>query len=112
MKHILFTLYDCDENLLDDRMFIEQLLFKVATECKATFLNTISHKFEPQGVTAVTLLAESHISIHTWPEKKVAVCDIFTCGEGDPMLGFVLMRTELKAQASTHKNYERPFEFI
>ena len=40
-----------------------------------------THKFEPQGVTGFALLAESHLSIHTWPEKGVAVCDIFTCGD-------------------------------
>ena len=40
-----------------------------------------SHKFDPHGVTAIALLAESHISIHTWPEKCMAVCDVFTCGD-------------------------------
>ena len=109
MKHVLFTLYDCNPELLDDRMFIETLLFDAAEVSKATFLNTISHKFEPQGVTAVTLLAESHISIHTWPEEGKAVCDIFTCGQADPMLGFALMRARLQAKSSVHHEYDRPF---
>ena len=39
------------------------------------------HKFEPQGLTGVAMLGESHISVHTWPEKGMAVCDAFTCGE-------------------------------
>ena len=111
MKHVLFTLYECNSELLDDRMFIEQLLFDTAAAAKATFINTISHKFEPQGVTAVTLLAESHISIHTWPEEGKAICDIFTCGSSDPMLGFALMRTKLGAKSSVHKEYDRPFAF-
>ncbi len=46
----------------------------------ATVLNLISNKFEPQGVTAIALLAESHISIHTWPESNYSAVDIFTCG--------------------------------
>ena len=47
----------------------------------ATVLNLISNKFEPQGVTAIALLAESHISIHTWPESHYSAVDIFTCGQ-------------------------------
>lgn len=111
MKHVLFTLYDCDRDLLNDRMFIEQLLYDTAEQSRATFLNTISHQFEPQGVTAVTLLAESHISIHTWPEEGKAVCDIFTCGDSDPMLGFAVMRARLGAKSSVHQQYDRPFAF-
>ena len=42
-------------------------------------INISCHKFEPQGVTALAMLAESHLSIHTWPEKGIAKCDIFTC---------------------------------
>ena len=61
-------------------------------------LHLKSHKFEPQGVTAVALLAESHISIHTWPENGTAVCDIFTCGDHtDPDAGVEYMRAELNA---------------
>lgn len=110
MKHILFTLYDCDSILLNDRMFIENLLYETAVECGSTFLNTVSHQFQPQGVTAVTLLAESHISIHTWPENCMAVCDIFTCGDHtDPSKGFKYMLAGLKAKTATHREYLRPF---
>ena len=44
-------------------------------------MNLISNKFEPQGVTAIALLAESHLSIHTWPEAQYSAVDIFTCGQ-------------------------------
>ena len=47
----------------------------------ATVLNLISNKFEPQGVTAIALLAESHLSIHSWPEAHYSAVDIFTCGQ-------------------------------
>jgi S-adenosylmethionine decarboxylase len=101
LKHVLFTLYRCDVELLNDRMFIENLLYETANYCGSTFLNTVSHQFEPQGVTAVTLLAE----------QEMAVCDIFTCGNHtDPMKGFAYMKTALKSICSSHKFYERPFE--
>jgi len=109
MKHILFTLYECDVELLDDRMYIENMMYEAANASHATFLNTVSHKFEPQGVTAVTLLAESHISIHTWPEERMAVCDIFTCGDANPGLGYSYMVHALKSQRQVHHEYERPF---
>ena len=57
------------------------------------------------------MLAESHISIHTWPEKQMAVCDIFTCGDHtNPMDGFWYMKESLKALAATHREYIRPFD--
>jgi S-adenosylmethionine decarboxylase len=109
LKHVLFTLYECDVELLNDRMFIENLLYETATKCGSTFLNTVSHQFEPQGVTAVTLLAESHISIHTWPESAMAVCDIFTCGDHtNPMDGFWFMKESLKSRNARHREYLRP----
>ena len=54
---------------------------RAAKLAKATVLNLISNKFEPQGVTAIALLAESHISIHSWPESNYSAVDIFTCGQ-------------------------------
>jgi S-adenosylmethionine decarboxylase len=47
----------------------------------ATLLQLISHRFDPQGVTGLALLAESHLSIHTWPESGYAAVDVFTCGD-------------------------------
>jgi len=110
MKHILFTLYDCDKDLLNDRMYIENVLYETAKQVGATWLNTVSHQFTPQGVTAVTLLAESHISIHTWPEKEMAVCDIFTCGSSDPNVGFDFMTGKFNAGKTVHHEFTRPFD--
>tara|TARA_R100000664_G_scaffold15692_1_gene24277 strand:- start:46 stop:378 length:333 start_codon:yes stop_codon:yes gene_type:complete len=80
MKHILFTLRGCDPDLLNDNHHIRSGLVAAARETESKVLDWSTHCFQPQGVTSVVLLADSHISIHTWPEKGVAVCDIFTCG--------------------------------
>ena len=73
MKHVLFTLYDCDEYLLDDEEFIRIILGEATKKMGATHLNTVTHKFQPQGVTAVTLLAESHICLlYTSPSPRDA----------------------------------------
>ena len=80
-KHILLELYQCDNQKLNDESFLRCTLSKAAKFANATVLNLISNKFEPQGVTAIALLAESHISIHTWPESNYSAVDIFTCGQ-------------------------------
>ena len=80
-KHLLLELYRCDCEKLNDESFLRCTLNKAAKLANATVLNLISNKFEPQGVTAIALLAESHISIHTWPESNYSAVDIFTCGQ-------------------------------
>ena len=80
-KHLLLELYRCDYEKLNEESYLRCTLNKAAKFAKATVLNLISNKFEPQGVTAIALLAESHISIHTWPESKYSAVDIFTCGQ-------------------------------
>ena len=98
MKHILFTLKGCPFELHDDKEFIRMLLYRATKECKSTLLNLAAHKFDPQGVTSIAMLAESHISIHTWPEKGMAVCDIFTCGnDSTPEVGVEYIKEQLKA---------------
>ena len=80
-KHLLLELYRCDREKLNDESFLRCILNRAAKLANATVLNLISNKFEPQGVTAIALLAESHISIHTWPEAHYSAVDIFTCGQ-------------------------------
>ena len=89
-KHLLLELYGCDYEKLNDESFLRCSLNRAAKLAKATVLNLISNKFEPQGVTAIALLAESHISIHTWPESNYSAVDIFTCGQN--------MKPELASQ--------------
>ena len=80
-KHFLLELYRCDNDKLNDESFLRCTLNRAAKLAKARVLNLISNKFKPHGVTAIALLAESHISIHTWPESCYAAVDIFTCGQ-------------------------------
>jgi len=111
MKHILFTLKFCPQELLDDEAHIRNVLIKAAQLCKSTLLNVSSHKFDPQGVTAIALLAESHISIHTWPEEGFAVCDVFTCGDHTvPRAGVSYMYEAMDAKDLVSNEFTRPLE--
>jgi S-adenosylmethionine decarboxylase len=97
-KHYLLNLYGCSLSLLDNEFFLRDLLENAATACGAQVLQTISHQFDPQGVTAICLLSESHISIHTWPEKEEAAVDVFTCGDSNPKIACDIIIEQLYAE--------------
>jgi len=79
-KHLLLELKDCDKEVLNDLSFLKSTLLAAATEAGATVLGESFHRFEPQGVSGVVIIAESHLFIHTWPEYGYVAADIFTCG--------------------------------
>ena len=107
-KHLLLELYKCDYEKLNDESFFRCSLNRAAKFAKATILNLISNKFEPQGVTAIALLAESHISIHTWPESNYSAVDIFTCGSNMlPELASQYLIEALKAEEHSLRVIER-----
>ena len=107
-KHLLLELYSCDKEKLNDESFLRCTLNKAAKLAKATVLNLISNKFEPHGVTAIALLAESHISIHTWPESNYSAIDIFTCGQNMmPELASQYLIEALKAKEHFLRVIER-----
>ena len=83
--HVLVELSGCDRGALDDLARIERLLYEAAEATGASVITTALHRFSPQGVAAVAVLAESHLSIHSWPEAGYASADIYTCGRPDPL---------------------------
>jgi len=107
-KHLLLELYRCDCEKLNDESFLRCILNRASKLANATVLNLISNKFEPQGVTAIALLAESHISIHTWPESNYSAVDIFTCGQNMlPELASQYLIKALKAEEHSLRVIER-----
>jgi len=80
-KHCILELYACSSAKLNDEPFLRATITAAAQRAGATLLHLITHRFDPQGVTGLALLAESHISIHTWPECGYAAVDVFTCGD-------------------------------
>ncbi len=77
--HITADLYGCPSDLLERSDIVLKLLNEIVKEADFTKVGETYHQFKPVGATAVILLAESHISIHTWPEKNFASVDIFSC---------------------------------
>lgn len=80
-RHLILDLYDCDSEALDNYEKLEEWLEAALLMANATILRIFGEKFQPQGVTLLALLAESHASIHTWPEIGYAAIDLYTCGD-------------------------------
>ncbi|MCC2971880.1 adenosylmethionine decarboxylase [Massilia sp. IC2-476] len=95
--HLLADLAGIDGGLLVDPAAIDTLLRDAALAAGAHILHSHFHAFGPeQGVTGVLLLAESHISIHTWPEHGFAAADIFMCGAAQPERALAVIDAALR----------------
>ena len=76
----MVELQDCNKEVLNDLDLIRGVMVKAAEDCGAEVLGESFHRFSPQGISGVVVIAESHLSIHTWPEFGYAAADVFTCG--------------------------------
>jgi S-adenosylmethionine decarboxylase len=83
---------------LDDIDLIEATLRRCVSAAQATLLHIHLHHFQPNGVSGVAVLAESHISIHTWPDAGYAALDVFMCGKADPDACIPVLREAFKAK--------------
>lgn len=85
-KHLLIEVYNVDYNTLNDAISLQSIMENGIKRAGMTILNIFQHCFYPQGCTIVISLSESHVSCHTWPEKRCIAIDVYTCGEGKPRL--------------------------
>lgn len=79
--HLLVELRDCNPEILKDLNRVKEALVSAAKEAGATIIDVSFHEFNPFGISGMVVIAESHLSIHTWPEYAYAAVDIFTCGD-------------------------------
>jgi S-adenosylmethionine decarboxylase len=84
-NHVIIDIFNADVIKLKDLDFIRQTIRRCIIVANATFLCDLFHPFEGGGVTGVAILAESHISVHTWPEEGFAAFDVFMCGSSTPL---------------------------
>ena len=86
-----------DGHGLDSLQTVEDALRAAIIACRATLLHIHLHKFSPQGVSGVAVLAESHMSVHTWPEAGYGAFDVFMCGDADPWKAVPVLRDAFEA---------------
>lgn len=98
-RHILIELHGCPSDLLDNVGLIERAMCAAAEAAGATVIASRFHRFSPLGVSGVVLIAESHLTIHTWPERGYAAIDVFTCGERvDPWGAYRSLQRDLASE--------------
>ncbi|WP_022850092.1 adenosylmethionine decarboxylase [Limisalsivibrio acetivorans] len=97
-RHILVELYGCEEDILSNTKLIQQEMENAADIAGATRVGSNFHTFSPYGVSGVVVIAESHLTIHTWPELGYAALDLFTCGDSvNPWTAFEHLEKVFKA---------------
>jgi S-adenosylmethionine decarboxylase len=107
-KHLTVDMYGCGFEQLNNLEFIKNAMLAAVSEANMTLLNFTYHKFEPQGLTALALLAESHMSIHTYPEMGYAAIDVFTCGDHSrPDLAVQVLNRFLQPEKTKTTNIRR-----
>jgi len=87
--------------------FYEKVIYKIAKAAKVEILNVSTHKFEPQGFTLIALLAESHFSFHTFPEKDAISFDFFTCGKVHPKIALKILKKEIQYERVVTNSFDR-----
>jgi len=106
--HLLIELTSCNRHKIDSVDYLEKIMAQAAEIAGATVLKTAFQDFNPQGVSGVVVIAESHLTIHTWPEYGYAAIDIFTCGSRvDPWRAAAYLKEHLEAGDVQIRDFRR-----
>ncbi|HYA12311.1 MAG TPA: adenosylmethionine decarboxylase [Thermodesulfovibrionales bacterium] len=121
--HLLIELRDCNPEILKSLEKVKKILTSAAKEAQATIIDNSFHKFNPFGISGVVVIAESHLTIHTWPEYSYAAVDIFTCGDiirPELAVSYLVKKfecknpsiVEMKRGLLSHKNEKLPHKVL
>ncbi len=112
-RHLLVEMWDCNREILANAEKITQIMCDAANDAGATVIKSIHHEFDPPGITAVAILSESHISVHTWPIEGYVAVDIFTCGTvADPQLAIKRLLNDFEPKEHTSIEIKRGSPYI
>ena len=107
-RQILVEFYGCNEAVLTDTANIREVMLEATRRSGATIISDDFHTFSPHGVSGVVVIAESHVTVHTWPEFGYAAIDIFTCGETiDPWAVMRYLEAEFGAESVSSMELKR-----
>lgn len=105
--HLIAELFNCNEFHINDIDKVEEVMMAAAELSKATVIKPFFHQFSPYGISGVIVIAESHFTIHTWPEHGYAAVDIFTCGDIDYQSALNHIKSELGAERCSTFQFQR-----
>ncbi len=106
-RHLLVEYSRCDVAALANLEGITEAMLEAARASGATIVTHSFHRFNPQGISGVVIIAESHLAIHTWPERAFAAVDFFSCGGVDMDRGLALLKQALAAREETRLALDR-----
>ena len=107
-RHLIVEYSGCDRQALNNLAYLEEHMNEAVRKSGATIVRSVFHRYNPQGVSGVVIIAESHISIHSWPEYGYAAVDFFTCGESiNPELAAAYIKEKLSAASCDIKDLRR-----
>lgn len=110
---LMAELWECNKERIDSPEKIKEAMLHAAKESGAEIIGSMFHEFEPQGVSGVVVISESHLTIHTWPEQAYAAVDIFTCGEHtDPWKALEYLAKEFGAEETHSMEISRGIKVI
>jgi len=117
--HLLIELKECNPEILKNLEKVRSAMISAAREARATIIDVSFREFNPFGISGIVVIAESHLTIHTWPEYGYAAVDIFTCGDSiksDIAASYLIEQfeckdpsiLEMKRGILSHKNEKLP----
>ncbi len=107
-RHLIAEYVKCPPDKLNDASFLKKSMLEAVRRSGATVVDSVFHRYSPQGVSGVVVIAESHMSIHTWPEYGYAAVDFFTCGQTvDPFKAHHYMQEMLESHDGTVSEVSR-----
>lgn len=99
--HLIADFFECDKSVINSLEAVENIMIESVKISGAKIVEPFFHRFSPQGISGIIVVAESHFAIHTWPEHAAAAVDIFSCGEFDYMAALYFIRDGLKSGNSS-----------
>ncbi len=106
-RHVHLDLYDCPTARLVAPADSRQILLRAAEKMGATIISEHFHAFNPHGVSGVVIIAESHLTVHTWPEHGYAAVDVFSCGHLNLDAGIQELKSGYRAGRSDLRAFDR-----
>jgi S-adenosylmethionine decarboxylase len=108
-RHLLVEVYGCDPKILTNPARVKATMLRAARATKTTVLQSMFHTFDSKGVTGVVLIAQSHLSVHTWPEYGYASVDVYACGgKADPWSAIDVLLEGFKGRKVDAREFRRP----
>lgn len=99
--HLIADFFECDSSVINSIESVEKILTESVIISGATIVKPFFHRFSPQGISGIIVVAESHFSIHTWPEHSAAAVDIFSCGEFDYIAALKFIKEKIKSTSNS-----------